>query len=97
MEHLCLPTTWVGVPDKLCALQDMLGSFGLRPQDVCFIGDGREDAPILASVGLGLAVSDAHPDAQKAAHRVLPCAGGMHVLEEVELILEASASVRAKS
>jgi len=95
IEHLGLPTTWLGVSNKAPAFDDMLAAFGLRQGNACFIGDGREDAEILGRVGVGLAVGNAHPEACAAARRVLERCGGMHVVEEVELLLEAAGSIPA--
>ena len=93
MELLGIVTTWLGVPDKLAAFEEMIGSCNVASEEVCFVGDGREDAPILARAGVGLAVADAHPDARAAADHVLSVPGGRHAMEHAELFLEATGRI----
>jgi 3-deoxy-D-manno-octulosonate 8-phosphate phosphatase KdsC-like HAD superfamily phosphatase len=61
--------------------------------EVCFIGDGIDDAPVLRRVGLGAAVADAHPEAKASADVVLDSKGGARVIEELEHYLEKTGRV----
>jgi 3-deoxy-D-manno-octulosonate 8-phosphate phosphatase (KDO 8-P phosphatase) len=87
MEWLGLDCRWLGVDDKIAALEQVCAQHAVERAAVCFVGDGFDDAPLIAAVGLGLAVADAHHAARKAAARVTRAAGGQHVFEEVENIL----------
>lgn len=89
MEALGLELRWLGIDDKMTGLDEILASFSVQLDEVCFVGDGREDAPVIARVGLGLAVSNAHPEALRAADCILEVPGGAGVMEAVELALEA--------
>jgi 3-deoxy-D-manno-octulosonate 8-phosphate phosphatase (KDO 8-P phosphatase) len=87
MAGLGLDARWLGVSDKLGSLRQICGEYQVDRAEVCFVGDGPDDAAVFAEVGLGLAVADAHPDALAAAHVVLAARGGERAIEEVELRL----------
>ena len=84
---LKLDARWLGVINKLDALPEICREYAVTPAQICFVGDGIEDADIFTKVGLGCAVSDAHPRALAAAHLVLDACGGQRVMEELELRL----------
>lgn len=91
MELLGLPTRWMGVTDKVAAINEVAQSFNVQHQHICYVGDGLGDCEVFKHVGLGCAVRDAHPEALRSAHYVTQARGGHHVIEEVEqLIFHAS-------
>ena len=83
MQHLGLPLRWVGVDDKWLGLQQILEAYRLAAEQLAYVGDGREDAPILRAVGLGCAVANAHPAARDAAAYVTQRVGGDGAIEEI--------------
>jgi 3-deoxy-D-manno-octulosonate 8-phosphate phosphatase (KDO 8-P phosphatase) len=87
MAGLGLDARWLGVTDKLGSLRQICGEYQVTRAEICFVGDGPDDAAVFAEVGLGLAVADAHPEALAAAHVVLAARGGGRAMEEVELRL----------
>ena len=77
-------------PEKLPAYEEILGRAGVRDEEVCFVGDDLPDLPVLARVGLAVAVANAAPEVKKAAHCVTRESGGNGAVREVvELILKA--------
>jgi 3-deoxy-D-manno-octulosonate 8-phosphate phosphatase (KDO 8-P phosphatase) len=90
MEGLGLPLDWLGVGDKLIAFAELRQRFGIPPERIAYVADGREDVPIFELVGFPIAVADAHKSALAAARHVTKARGGDHAMEEViDLILEA--------
>lgn len=87
MAGLGLDARWLGVRDKEGSLRQIQGEYQVDSAAIAFVGDGPDDAAVLAKVGLGFAVADAHPEAKAAAHVVLHARGGERVIEEVELRL----------
>ncbi len=85
MKGLKMETRWVGVSDKLAAVDEIAAEYGIAPQKMCYVGDGAEDGHVFERVGLGCAVADAHPDALERADVVLDAAGGQRAIEEIEL------------
>jgi 3-deoxy-D-manno-octulosonate 8-phosphate phosphatase (KDO 8-P phosphatase) len=90
MQGLGLPCDWLGVLDKLVAFEALREKYGVAPERIAYVADGREDVPILKVVGFPIAVADAHRSALDVARYVTRAKGGDHALEEViDLILEA--------
>ncbi len=89
IRHLGLSNQWLGVNDKLRALDEICVKYDISPSRIAFVGDGADDAPVLRTVGLGFAVADAHPAAKKAAKIVLQSRGGDAAVEEIEQHLVA--------
>ena len=68
---------------KLPAFQKILRRARLKPAQVCFVGDDITDLPVMARVGLAVAVANAHPEAKKRAHYVTRASGGRGAVREV--------------
>lgn len=83
MEGLKLPTQWVGVSDKNEALEQVCVEYKIATSDVCYVGDGREDVPILSRVGVGCSVANGHPAARSASAYVTKATGGNAAAEEI--------------
>ncbi|MEK9145312.1 MAG: polysaccharide biosynthesis/export family protein, partial [Elusimicrobiota bacterium] len=79
-----------GTLDKAPALRSILKDSGVAPEETAFVGDDLPDIPALRAVGLGVAVSDACPEARRAARWVTRSPGGRGAIREVaQLILKA--------
>src|SRR5207248_6604147 len=65
-----------GRADKLAAFEALLAETGLRPEQVCAVGDDLPDLPVLRRCGLAVAVADACPEVRAAADHVTAVGGG---------------------
>src|SRR5438552_11603149 len=65
-----------GRADKLAAFEALLAETGLRPEQVCAVGDDLPDLPVLRRCGLAVAVADACPEVRAAAGYVAAPPGG---------------------
>ena len=75
---------------KMDALREIMDGRGLKPDQVCFVGDDLPDLPLLRHVGVGVAVWDARPEVVEAADLVTKARGGQGALRELaELLLKA--------
>jgi 3-deoxy-D-manno-octulosonate 8-phosphate phosphatase (KDO 8-P phosphatase) len=72
-----------GVGDKLPVLDKLLARLGLTAEQCVCVGDDTPDAPLLAAVGVGITVADAHDDARAAAQLVTARPGGRGAVREV--------------
>jgi 3-deoxy-D-manno-octulosonate 8-phosphate phosphatase (KDO 8-P phosphatase) len=87
--ELGIQPVWQGAADKLAAYRQILASGPWRPGQACCIGDDIPDLPLLSHCGLAVAVADACPEVQAAAHYVTRTAGGRGAVREaIELILQ---------
>ncbi len=78
-----------GISEKGPALTQLLGTLGMGPQQVCYIGDDLADLPVLKMVGLAACPADAAEPLRRVAHLVTRAPGGQGVVREVvERLLE---------
>jgi 3-deoxy-D-manno-octulosonate 8-phosphate phosphatase (KDO 8-P phosphatase) len=90
MEGLGVPCEWLGVADKAAAFEDLRQRYAVPPARIAYVGDGREDVPVMNAVGFPIAVADGHKSVRAIAKYTTLAKGGDHALEEViDLILEA--------
>lgn len=79
-----------GQSDKLLAFRELLDTLLLTAEQVAYIGDDLIDWPVMAQVGLAVAVADAHPLLTPRAHYVTRNAGGRGAVRELcDIILLA--------
>lgn len=79
-----------GQSDKLLAFRELLDTLSLQADEVAYIGDDLIDWPVMAEVGLSVAVKDAHPILLPKAHYVTQISGGRGAVREIcDLILLA--------
>lgn len=88
MQHLGCDLRWVGISAKLEALEEIRAAHGVTYEEICFVGDGADDAEVFGRVGAAFAVRDAHPLALASAAFVTQARGGERVIEEIEAWLE---------
>ena len=75
---------------KLPVFEALLTRRGLAWHECAFVGDDLADLPVLARVGLPVAVANGVPEVQAAARLVTTVPGGQGAVREVaELILKA--------
>lgn len=82
-EELHLDEVHLGIADKAAVIEEILVRRKLAPEDLVFIGDDVIDLPAMATVGVGIAVADAHPDVIRQAAWVTAKAGGQGAVREV--------------
>lgn len=84
-----------GQPKKLEAYKAVLTRAGATDEEVAYVGDDLPDLPLLARVGLAVAVGDAVAEVKRAAHYVTTVRGGEGAIREVvELILKSQGKWR---
>jgi 3-deoxy-D-manno-octulosonate 8-phosphate phosphatase (KDO 8-P phosphatase) len=74
---------FLGVEDKLRALDTFLARQGLEYGETAYVGDDVNDLGPLGRVGLAVAPADAAPQARRAAHWVTERRGGEGAVREV--------------
>ncbi len=79
-----------GVKDKAATLQTILRRYGLREEQVAYIGDDTNDLDVMGLVGLTACPADALPMVQMVVDVVCGRRGGEGAFREfAELIIEA--------
>lgn len=89
-KNLGINLVYHGYTHKFPIFMEILDKLGIEPFEVCFIGDDILDIPLLQTVGLGVAVHDAHDDAGLAADYITKKSGGNGAIREIcDIILKA--------
>ncbi len=78
----------LGCKTKTDAVREIGERFGLSPDELCYIGDGKYDIPVLKMTGLGICPADAIDEAKRVADIVLKRRGGEGCIAECYTILE---------
>ena len=87
--ELGIAPVFQGQSDKLAAFGRLLAETGLRPEQVCAIGDDLPDLPVLCGSGLAVAVSDACAEVRARADHVTAMPGGSGAVRDaVEWLLK---------
>jgi len=90
MAELNVCHVYLGVEDKLSVFATFLEQQGLHTEQVAYVGDDIIDLPVMARVGLAIAVADADPFVKRHAHWQTPNPGGHGAVRDAcELILHA--------
>ncbi len=86
-----------GCRDKRTAVSRLLEDEAVTASEVAFMGDDVIDLPAMESVGLAVAVADAHPLVRSHAHWVTEQKGGLGAVRELcELIMRAHGTLDAQ-
>ncbi|HEY4715951.1 MAG TPA: HAD-IIIA family hydrolase [bacterium] len=76
--------------DKVKVLKKILSRYGLKPENVAYMGDDVTDIPILKSVGLSATVSDGVAEVKKFVNFISTKKGGRGAVRELaEFILKS--------
>ena len=65
-----------GCKDKPAALAEILADCGCRPEETCYVGDGKYDIAMMRLVGLSACPADAISEVRALAHMRLSAKGG---------------------
>lgn len=78
-----------GFTDKLPVAKQIAEEYGLKPEQICYVGDDLTDLQVIGYVGLGVAVADAVAEVRNEADHTTKTAGGRGAVRElVELLLK---------
>jgi len=87
--ELGISPVFQGRSEKLPAFEALLTETGLRPEQVCGIGDDLPDLPVLRRCGLAIAVADACAELRAAANYVTSVPGGRGAVRDaIEWLLK---------
>jgi len=83
-----------GQEDKLPALMTLSNELKLAPNEIAYIGDDIPDLACIVHVGLGIAVSDAHPAVSAKADYTTFTRGGFGAVREIcDLIMQCQCTL----
>ena len=89
-RELDMEFVYQGSAEKIVAYRKLVHRAGVDESEIAYVADDLPDLPILARVGLAVAVANAVPEVKREAHYVTRASGGHGAVREVvELLLKA--------
>ena len=83
-----------GCKEKLSAIKEIETQFCVTKEQICYMGDGKYDIPVIEYVGLGVCPKNAVREAKDVADRVLKGGGGeCCILELCEILKDQKMTV----
>jgi 3-deoxy-D-manno-octulosonate 8-phosphate phosphatase (KDO 8-P phosphatase) len=87
-RDLKLDHVYQGQQDKAAAFYEIIEKEGLRPEQVCYVGDDVIDLPVMRLCGLAIAVKNSRPEVLRESHYVTPNPGGHGAVRDaIEYVL----------
>lgn len=74
-----------GCKDKIEALNRIMEKTGVKPDEICYVGDGKYDVPVMKHVKFAACPADAIPEVKKEASVILESRGGQGCIWELML------------
>lgn len=87
IETVGLDFAVLGCKNKIEVLNEKACSYNIAHKNICYIGDGKYDIPVLEKVGLAVCPDDAIDEVKKICDIVLKCRGGEGCLAELHSLL----------
>lgn len=89
-KELKMRYIYQGAPNKLVAYKEITSQSGLRPIEICYMGDDWLDLVLLNRVGLAVAPANGVAEVREKAHYTTSAAGGHGAVRELcDLLLRA--------
>lgn len=89
-EGLGVTDIYIGAAQKLPVLQEWMDRYGLKPEQVAYVGDDIPDLPPMRRVGLPCAPYDAAPEVKATALYISRLGGGYGVGRDIlEQVMKA--------
>lgn len=93
-RDLKIERVYQGQQDKASAFYEILEKEGLKPEQVCYVGDDVIDLPVMRLCGLAIAVKNARPEVLRESHYVTPHEGGHGAVRDaIEYVLREQGSL----
>jgi 3-deoxy-D-manno-octulosonate 8-phosphate phosphatase (KDO 8-P phosphatase) len=74
---------YLGARNKIEKFRDFMEKTGLRPEEICYVGDDIPDYEILKTAGLPACPADAAPEIKAIARYISPKEGGKGVGRDI--------------
>ncbi|MDZ4164625.1 MAG: HAD hydrolase family protein [Smithellaceae bacterium] len=89
-KELKLDKLYFRVEDKPAKLEELKAEFGIKDEEIGYLGCELTDIPVMRRVGFAVAVADAIPEVKEIAHYITNTPGGRGAMRETcEFILRA--------
>ena len=83
LNMLGVHDVFTGVPDKVVKLEEYMALYGLKPEQIVYMGDDIPDLKVMQRVGLAACPADAAPEIQRICQFVSERPGGRGCVRDV--------------
>ena len=93
LNMLGVQDVFTGIPDKVVKLDEYMKQYGLKPEQIVYVGDDIPDLRVMRQVGVAACPADAAPEIQQICHYVSERTGGKGCVRD---IIEKTLKVQGK-
>ena len=93
LNALGVRDVFTGIPDKVVKLEEYMKQYGLKPEEIVYVGDDIPDMKVMRRVGVAACPADAAPEIRQICHYVSECPGGRGCVRD---IIEKTLKVQGK-
>lgn len=83
LNMLGVHDVFTGIPDKVVQLETFMGQYGLKPEQIVYVGDDIPDLPVMRMVGLAACPADAALEIRQICHYISDRPGGKGCVRDV--------------
>ena len=90
LNMLGVSDVYTGIPDKVVKLEEYMAQYGLKPEQIVYVGDDIPDIKVMRRVGVAACPADAAPEVREICHYISERRGGQGCVRDVvEQVLKA--------
>lgn len=93
LNMLGVHDVYTGIPDKVVKLEEYMAQYGLKPEQIVYVGDDIPDLRVMRRVGVAACPADAAPEIRQICHFVSERPGGKGCVRD---IIEQTLKVQGK-
>lgn len=93
LNMLGVTDVFTGIPDKVVKLEEYMEQYGLKPEQIVYVGDDIPDLPVMRRVGVAACPADAAPEIRQICHFISERPGGRGCVRD---IIEQTLKVQGK-
>lgn len=83
LNALGVQDVFTGIPDKVVKLEEYMKQYGLKPEEIVYVGDDIPDLKVMRRVGVAACPADAAPEIRQMCHYVSDCPGGRGCVRDI--------------
>lgn len=83
LNMLGVMDVFTGVPDKVVKLEEYMEQYGLKPEQIVYVGDDIPDLPVMRKVGVAACPADAAPEIRQICHFISERPGGHGCVRDI--------------
>lgn len=83
LNMLGVHDVFTGIPDKVVKLEAYMEQYGLKPEEIVYVGDDIPDLKVMQRVGVAACPADAAPEIRQICHFVSERPGGQGCVRDI--------------